>query len=300
MDDLVQTVGLQSIIEANGLAGQGADFEELYSSLSATGARDDILYAMESVVHTYFAQLELPENPTLYDHMVLCLRHKDLIATFNWDPLLPQAMGRVAKRFGEDILPQTLYLHGNVEIGYCGNHERPTMGFLGNNCGKCGAPLSRSDLLFPVAEKNYTEDPFISGSWEHLKKYLSHAFIFTVFGYRAPKTDIDAVRLITDAWGPGTSRELEEIEMVDIRPGHELYANWESMICREHYRTMNDFYQSLAAQHPRRSCEDFWEAIMQCNPQNDRPIPRSASWSELESWVTPLLEQERREASRET
>jgi hypothetical protein len=154
MNDLIEVVGLTSIIKKHGLADKAMDFEALYSLLSTSTGYDEILREVDNSVFGYFVQLELPEEPTLYDHMLLCLRHKDLIATFNWDPLLPQALHRVAKRFGQDIMPQILYLHGNVAIGYCGNHERPTVGFLGNRCGKCGAYLSRSDILFPVAEKN--------------------------------------------------------------------------------------------------------------------------------------------------
>jgi hypothetical protein len=294
MNDLIETVGLQSLIEEHSLTGKAKNFEELYSFLINSRECNEVLYMMENAIHTYFAQLGLPEHPTLYDHMLLCLRRKDLIATFNWDPLLPQAMHRIAKRFGQDVLPQVFFLHGNVAMGYCGNHEKPTIGFLGNPCGRCGAPLVRSDILFPVTEKDYT-DPFISRSWKQLKEHLSHAFILTIFGYRAPKTDINAVQLIKSAWGSSASRELEQIEIVDIRPAQELYESWGAMICREHYGIRNDFYQSLAAQHPRRSCEDFREAIMQSNPQEDRPIPRNASWRELEDWVGPLLEQERRQ-----
>jgi hypothetical protein len=300
MDDLVETVGLRSLVDERGLTNRAADFEGLYSCLFESRKHDDVLYTMESIIHTYFAQLELPENPTLYDHMLLCLRHKDVIATFNWDPLLPEALHRVAKRFGQDILPQAFFLHGNVSMGYCDKHKPPTQGFIGYRCGRCGSVLSRSDILFPVTRKDYTDDPFISYSWERLKECLHHAFIFTVFGYRAPRTDVEAVGLIKNAWGHGDSRELEEIEVIDIRPPQELYESWEAMICREHYRIMDDFYWSLAARHPRRSCEDLWEAIMRSNPQEDRPIPRNASWGELEDWVGPLLEREAAEEKRDS
>jgi hypothetical protein len=33
----------------------------------------------------YFRILKLPETSTIYDFMLLTLRLKDLIATFNWD-----------------------------------------------------------------------------------------------------------------------------------------------------------------------------------------------------------------------
>ncbi|MHA1748548.1 MAG: hypothetical protein ACTSXN_02865 [Promethearchaeota archaeon] len=33
----------------------------------------------------------MTESPTIYDYLILSLRKKDVIATFNWDPLLVQA-----------------------------------------------------------------------------------------------------------------------------------------------------------------------------------------------------------------
>ena len=36
----------------------------------------------------YFSSLALPEHPSIYDYLVLGLRPKDVIATFNWDPFL--------------------------------------------------------------------------------------------------------------------------------------------------------------------------------------------------------------------
>jgi hypothetical protein len=46
----------------------------------------------------------------------LSLREKDVIATFNWDPLLFAACARNHTR---TKLPYIIYLHGNVAIGYC-------------------------------------------------------------------------------------------------------------------------------------------------------------------------------------
>jgi hypothetical protein len=42
-------------------------------------------------VREYFAQLELPVEPTIYDALLLSLRDKDAVFTFNWDPFLFQA-----------------------------------------------------------------------------------------------------------------------------------------------------------------------------------------------------------------
>ena len=150
-----------------------------------------------------------------------------------------------------------------------------------------------SRLLYPVAQKNYTDDPFVDTAWKELHRYLEHAYMLTVFGYRAPDTDVEAVALMKQAWGDADSRELEQVEIIDIRSPQELYDAWKRFICRQHYSLQDDFYSSYSALHARRSCEDFWEAAMQNNPQAKRPIPKTANWDELAAWFEPLLEQER-------
>ena len=98
--------------------------------------------------------------------------------------------------------------------------------------------IENSRLLYPVTEKNYTDDPSIERSWKDLQGNLEHAYLLTIFGYRAPVTDVEAVRLMKEAWGD--SRALEEVQIIDIRGNdeqgrNELYENWKPFICREHY-----------------------------------------------------------------
>jgi hypothetical protein len=54
---------------------------------------------------------KLPNEPTIYDHLVLSLRPKDLIATFNWDPFLYQAFVRNG-HVGD--MPYLAFLHGTM------------------------------------------------------------------------------------------------------------------------------------------------------------------------------------------
>ena len=122
--------------------------------------------------YKYFSRMKLPPKPTLYDHLVLSLRSKDLIATFNWDPFLYYACLRNHKHA---TLPHTAYLHGNVAIGYCLEHKNK--GMIGYNCNVCNKPYEPSKLLYPVLEKNYAKDPFISAEWATLRRYLKNAYI---------------------------------------------------------------------------------------------------------------------------
>jgi hypothetical protein len=73
-------------------AGNG--FEAQFSWLRRHGNHEAELSELVKTMTRYFESLALPEQPTIYDYLVLGLRPKDLIATFNWDPLLMQAYRR--------------------------------------------------------------------------------------------------------------------------------------------------------------------------------------------------------------
>jgi hypothetical protein len=104
--------------------------------------------------------LELPTEPTIYDSLVLALRPKDLIASFNWDPFLTQAFLR-NNQITE--LPNCAFLHGNVSIGYSAEDGRA--GPAGARHRVTGNYYAPTPLLFPVTQKNYNHDPFIKQEW---------------------------------------------------------------------------------------------------------------------------------------
>ncbi len=116
MNNLVDTLDLRSILESNNIKYDENNFEETYSGLYDKAEHKNLLRTIEKKIYEYFLKLELPDYPTIYDHLVLSLRNKDLIATFNWDPFLFKAYTRNHKKFD---LPHIFFLHGNVSIGYC-------------------------------------------------------------------------------------------------------------------------------------------------------------------------------------
>ena len=63
---------------------------------------------LEKIIREYMSNYKLPDNPTIYDFLVMSLTSKDLIATFNWDPLLVQAVGRTM-RYTNNV-PQVAFL----------------------------------------------------------------------------------------------------------------------------------------------------------------------------------------------
>lgn len=115
MNDLIEVTGLQQLVAKAGLQ-PGRNFEETYDELRANPDLAPLAAELEDSIRTYFGEMQLPDQPTLYDHLVLSLRPKDVVATFNWDPLLAQACVRNAHVAQP---PMVLFLHGNTGIGVC-------------------------------------------------------------------------------------------------------------------------------------------------------------------------------------
>ena len=196
MMDFINIVGLSSILDRYSIYYKDRNFEEVYSDLYENSSYKELVENINTAVWNYFSRLELPSYPTLYDHLVLSLREKDLIATFNWDPLLYYACWRNHKHAK---LPHVVYLHGNVAVGYCETDN--TAGWINSKCNKCGRKFIPSRLLYPIKQKGYTQDKFTRYEWETLKSALSFAYMLTVFGYSTPQSDVEAIELMKDAWG---------------------------------------------------------------------------------------------------
>jgi hypothetical protein len=290
MWNIVDVIGLGTLLDESGIKEYRDNFEKLYSELVTTGKYPELVAKIDQAIFDYFANMQLPNEPTLYDHLVLSLRNKDVIATFNWDPFLVQAM---ARNGNSNSLPLALFLHGNTAIGYCMGHKPLHVGPRGHHCRRCGKPLQDSRLLYPVSQKNYNRDPFIAKSWELLQKFLEDAFLVTVFGYSAPVTDVEAIELLKSAWGDPHLRALEEIEFIDIKEEEILYQTWKLFIHSHHYQTTKSFYDSIIGRSPRRSCEAMWMCLMDAVFIDENPIPQSANWTDLRLFYDVLLDDER-------
>lgn len=285
MCDFVGKLGLERDLNNYKIDFKGQNFEEIYSNLYEKDEYKDLIEIIETKTSKYFSRMKLPSEPTIYDHLVLSLRGKDLIATFNYDPFLYLACLR---NYNNADLPNVVYLHGNVAVGYCLEHQKK--GMAGCSCSVCQKPYQPSRLLFPVLKKNYTKDPFISAEWKALRNYLKTAYMVTIFGYSAPKSDMEAIKLMKDAWGDVNKRELEEIEIIDIKDKDELRETWSKFIHTHHYMTFINFYDSFIAKHPRRTCEAMWNQLMECKFISDNDIPKDYNFKELYNWFEPLIE----------
>lgn len=289
MNDLVDVTGLKRLLQSAGIRNEGRDFEAFYDEIASSGRHTDLVREIERRIREYFAGMSLPPEVTLYDYLVLSLRAKDLIATFNWDPFLAQAYRR-NMRITE--LPQIAFLHGNVEVGQCNEHRKK--GFMDQPCEDCRQELRPTKLLYPVRQKRYSDNPFIENEWNVLRDHLVHAYLLTIFGYAAPATDVEAKRLMLETWKNNPTLPLAEVEIIDIKEEEELEVNWNEFFHSHHYAVFSDVRHSFAFNHPWRSCEAFAMATLQNQPWKDNQYPHFEALGDLHDWLSPLIAEERK------
>jgi hypothetical protein len=278
MNDFAKVLTLEGLFRSWSI-DPNQNFESVFSDLFER--RETIkINQIQEAVEAYFGGLELSDKPTIYDHLVLSLRKHDLIATFNWDPLLIYAYRRSSQAgLG---LPRLAFLHGNTKVGYC-LKDRVT-GFIANRCSKCGNPLVRTPLLYPIRTKDYASNAFIANEWKLLKAGFEDAFMITIFGYNGPKTDAEAIGAMKKAWGPKGKRNLEQTAFITIQSDSEINENWKAFIHTHHYELHSSFYDSWIANHPRRTGEAYWNQYMEAKFISNNPIPKESNLQELWRW----------------
>jgi hypothetical protein len=289
MNNIIEVTGIDLLLKKAGLNIKNDNFEAFYSDLASSGQDESLVQEIQNQIQEYFSSLQITDGPTVYDYLLLSLREKDVIATFNWDPLLAQAHERNINVAG---IPRILYLHGNTGIGICREHRME--GFIWQDCNKCGNPLSPTKLLFPVKEKNYTDDPYIANEWEELQHYINHAYWITIFGYSAPVTDVAARKLMLKVWRSNQVREFAQIEVIDIKSRQELKRAWSDFIVRNNYGFYNDVFDTYMFHYPRRSCDAFAGATLQGRPWKENKMRVFNTLTELQQWIAPLVSEERR------
>jgi hypothetical protein len=284
MDNFIEILGFEPVLERASVKYKNRNFEAVYSELYENDPESPVLKEIEEAVYDYFGSLRLPDSPTLYDYLLMSLRPKDIVATFNWDPFLFDAWNR-----NKDKVPVPeiiLHLHGNVRVAHCPEH--PTYGKHGMYC-QCRKKLIPTRLLYPI-KKNYSNDNFIKTEWEVLRKGLRKAMTLTIFGYGAPHTDQKAIDLMESAWDR-EKKFIERIEIIDIKENNILRQQWNAFVVRKYFDHEQDFYESRIFQYPRRTCEMLLAATVEGQNilEADNPIPRDADFDGLFSWLEPLV-----------
>jgi hypothetical protein len=292
--EVAHSLGLAELFPLDLQERASENFEGAYSELADRGEPTD---KIDHEVRAYFERLELPDQPTIYDALNLSLRGKDAIFTFNWDPLLLQSRIRLARLGVVPSFPKLYFVHGNVLAGFC--QDDRNSGLIGRTCNYCGNPFAPSPLLFPVENKNYQDGSLVEREWEAVREYLKHAFMLTVFGYSAPKTDVEAIALLKEGWGEVADRNMEQTEIIS-RPGSDedaLRRTWKPFIHTHHYEVHTSFYKSWLGNHPRRSGEAYVNQYWEAKFIENNPIPSEATdLRDLADWFAPLFEAERKAA----
>lgn len=287
MDNFIDVLGLRKLLIKEGVNLIDSNFENIYSNLYLKDPKSELINKLEEAVYDYFLSLELPNEPTVYDHLVLSLRKKDAIFTFNWDPFLFDAWARNHEDFS---LPSIFHLHGNVRVGYCEFDN--VWGRNGSTCPECGKEYISSKLLYPIGKKDYNEDKQIKLEWKDFEYLLSNAFTMTIFGYGAPITDTEAVKAMKMAWKRKSQREIESIEFIDIKSRQDLYDQWNDFIFSHHYRVCSNFYTSIIARYPRRTCEAIYWPTLYGKPVEDFPLSCELDFDELYKWYFEISKYE--------
>jgi hypothetical protein len=295
MDNFIEVVGLEDIVAGLPPEQRHGNFETLYSSIHKSDPNSPEVREIKTRVRAYFKDLQLPNVPTIYDYLVMALRPKDLIATFNWDPFLTQAFVRNGKKTD---LPNCAFLHGNVSIGY--NKEEGRQGPAGATHKVTGAYYTPTPLLFPVTQKNYIDHAYIVREWDWVKDWLHSrdTRLVTIFGYGAPTTDVEAMNLLNEAWGTPDDRDMEQFEVIDIKSEKEIRHTWKNFIHSHHYDYATDYFRSSLALNPRRTSESYFQHIEPMSPAEafsaSNPVPPDLkNWKEFYEWHEPLLRAER-------
>ncbi len=264
MKGFIEKLGLKNIISSLSLDTTSDNLEDIYMEISEKSTPGSIYekakLELETKIYEYISEYTIPDNPTVYDFLILSLT-------------------------------SLAFLHGNVAIGYC--EKDNVIGNIGGKC-KCGEPLQGIGLLYPIKNKNYQKNPAISKSWEALQNALEVAYMITIFGYSAPKSDVEAVSMLKNAWGNVTDRTMEEIEIVDLRPEEEVFESWQEFIYTHHYSYHNDFFDTTLGRYPRRSCEATFDRLMNCRfLDGSKGFKNSMDFNDISLLVNPLIQSEK-------
>lgn len=261
MNEFISTLGLSDYIKRIKGVPYSDNIEEIYSWLYDRPQYRNERFVIEEEIREYFSNLTLPDHLTKYDLLILSLRKKDCIATFNWDGLLVQSYMRMRKITND--LPMMLFLHGNVDVGYCPYcycDHKDAYGFLFNKCPICNKEFKSVPLLYPIKNKNYANQEFIKTQWDLLEKYLAKASIVSIYGYSAPISDKEAIDIFKRSYvNVSNKRPLDIIEIIESPNFDEktISKAWLGLanIASRHLKLRRCIFESYMFLNPRRSLE---------------------------------------------
>lgn len=266
---------------------QMEDFEKLFSDINGKAEYRDLQKKLEYEVYNYFSELQIPDEPTLYDYLVLSLTEKDAIISFNWDPFLMQAYKR---NICVGNLPELIFPHGNAGVGLCDDCR--TKGYANCLCPECFKELKPMPLLYPVGKKNYNSMSIIVNEWNIAKSVLSKAAGITIYGYGAPVTDIEAVELMQSANYMSQMKEIAPFTIINLAENEEEQRKkWSEFYAVRTFLYCNKLEETLLWRNPRVSLETFFDAILQQHPRSEKKqFKKFSTLTELQEFVKTITE----------
>ena len=285
MNQLPEILDLNDLLSDKEMKSAVEDFENFYSEL-VNKQIFQISNEIEHRLYDFFSTIDLSEDLSLYEKIIFSLRRKDVISTFNWDPLL----GYAFRRNGDlGCLPHLLFLHGNVLLGVCERDKR--LGWNDDVCDDCHERLQPTQLLYPVTNKNYENSSVIRNQWELLDFFLDKALFVTIFGYSAPMTDISARHRIIDKILNNTNKDTLQLEIIDLYPQRLIDGNLKEL--KEngiHFSLLDSFTRSYLNQYPKFTCEALKQSVLQQTPLTPIPYPDNDVLDEYRTWHSMLIE----------
>lgn len=266
---------------------QMGDFEKLFSDIYGRDEYKDLQEKLEFEVCNYFGDLKIPDEPTLYDYLVLSLTEKDAIISFNWDPFLMQAYRR---NIDVGNLPELIFPHGNSGVGLC--NDCKVKGYAGCLCPNCFKALEQMPLLYPTGKKDYNSKSIIKNEWNRAKDVLSRAAGITVYGYSAPVTDVEAVELMKSAISISQMKDIAPFTIINLPENEdEQRRKWSEFYDVKMVLYCNEFKQSLLWRNPRVSLETLFDAILQGQPRStEKSFKEFSKLRELQDYVKTITE----------
>lgn len=291
MNGFIDQLGLRSVLDRVELFTQSSNLEDIYMELDQRSHVEPecnkVKLELDRAIRRFMSEFELPDELNIYDFLVLSLTSKDLIATFNWDPFLVQAMQKASRFVNKDNLPQVAFLHGNVAVGFC--EQDMIVGAIGGTCIN-NHELKPVTLLYPVRDKDYTSDPAIAAFWREFNNALERAYMITIFGYSAPVSDVAAINAMQRAWGSAEKHKYEQIEIINIGERDEVIRSWEKFIFESHIDYCTSFFDSSLAKFPRRTCDVLFDTTMKCRfMDDDLGFREGMTRGEFEQLIRPLV-----------
>lgn len=264
------------------------DFEFQFSWLRTNSKYTEEIESIKQTIEDYFSSYELPNTTTIYDYLVLGMRGKDLIASFNWDPFL-----MAAHRRNREIveLPDIRFLHGSVMYSTCIDHD--IIGISTEICPYCEKKLIKGGLFFPDYEKDYSKDKIIFRDWMRVTNAIESAMHLTMFGYSCPKTDFMARKLLLESWKKSPSFRSNYLEVIDIKSEIEIFENWKDFFPHGHSIVCKSFWDSMIYHYPRRMSEVKYNASFMGIPSRELFPPKIENLIELQKWYAEIASYEK-------